>query len=150
MLCFCQEDVKSAFETAIYCSGLKLRSTIIWDKMSHGMGNLHSSFAPQHELILFATKGDYSFPGKRPKDVISVMKVNNSKMVHPNEKPVKLMEELVLDTCQEGGTVLDPFMGVGATGVACKKMGRKFIGIELDSDYFEIAKRRIESSLEEW
>ena len=62
---------------------------------------------------------------------------------HPTEKPVELMQILVENSSQPGETVLDPFMGTGATGVACVATGRKFIGMELDQDYFQIAKRRM-------
>lgn len=63
---------------------------------------------------------------------------------HPYEKPLKLMEYLVERSNAE--TILDPFMGSGTTGVACKNLGRSFIGIELDEGYFNIAKQRIEEA----
>lgn len=62
---------------------------------------------------------------------------------HPTEKPIPLMRELLQDFTNPGETILDPFMGSGTTGVACAKMGRKFIGIELDRKYFDIACERI-------
>jgi len=62
---------------------------------------------------------------------------------HPTQKPLKVMEWLVTLCTNPGDTVLDPFMGSGTTGVACIQTGRKFIGIEIDPGYFEIAKQRI-------
>lgn len=62
---------------------------------------------------------------------------------HPTEKPIPLMCEILQDFTNPGQTILDPFMGSGTTGVACAKMGRKFIGIELDEKYFDIACERI-------
>lgn len=62
---------------------------------------------------------------------------------HPTQKPVALMRWR-LSFLPDAKTILDPFMGSGTTGVACVKMGRKFIGIELDEDYFDIACKRIE------
>lgn len=62
---------------------------------------------------------------------------------HPNEKPVSVMEKLVTLCSNPGDTVLDPFMGSGTTGVACVKLGRNFIGIEIDPTYFAIAEKRI-------
>ena len=62
---------------------------------------------------------------------------------HPTEKPVDLMKLYVENSSQVGDTVLDPFMGVGSTGVACKELGRNFIGVELDEQYFDIATKRI-------
>lgn len=63
--------------------------------------------------------------------------------LHPTQKPVALMEYLVKTYTNEGDTVLDFTMGSGTTGVACKNLNRNFIGIELDKNYFEIAKDRI-------
>ncbi len=63
--------------------------------------------------------------------------------VHPTVKPTKLMEYLIKLVCPPNGTVLDPFMGSGSTGVAAKNLGFNFIGIERDFSYFQIAKRRI-------
>lgn len=62
---------------------------------------------------------------------------------HPTEKPWRLFSELLTDFTSEGDTILDPFMGSGTTGVACVKTGRRFIGIELDPGYFDIACERI-------
>ena len=64
--------------------------------------------------------------------------------IHPTEKPLKLMERLVLASSNPGDTVLDFCMGSGTTGVACKNTGRNFIGIERDPEYFRIAQERIE------
>ena len=77
---------------------------------------------------------------QRPKFVHSI-----DKGFHPTQKSLGLMEKLVLIHSNEGDTVLDPFMGSGTTGVACANTGRRFVGIELDPEYFAIAKQRIES-----
>ena len=74
----------------------------------------------------------------------SVQKFNTDKGFHPTQKPVELMEYLIKTYTNEGDTVLDFTMGSGSTGLACKNTGRHFIGIELDEDYFKIAKERIE------
>ena len=67
---------------------------------------------------------------------------------HPTQKPVPLMR-WCMDRAkvQPGETVLDPFMGSGTTGVACIRTGRKFIGIEIDEGYFQIARKRLENEL---
>jgi DNA modification methylase len=65
---------------------------------------------------------------------------------HPTQKPVALMQKAVELSCPVGGVVLDPFMGSGTTGVACLQTGRRFIGIELDAAYFEIARQRLEAA----
>lgn len=68
---------------------------------------------------------------------------SESKPIHPTQKPVALLEYLIRTYTNEGETVLDNCMGSGSTGVSCVNTGRKFIGMELDPGYFEVAKRRI-------
>ena len=67
----------------------------------------------------------------------------NNKSIHPTQKPVKLMEYLIKTYTNENDLVLDNVMGSGTTGIACINLNRDFIGMELDKDYFEIAKKRI-------
>jgi site-specific DNA-methyltransferase (adenine-specific) len=69
--------------------------------------------------------------------------IRDKEKTHPTQKPVALLEYLIKTYTNEGETVLDNCMGSGTTGVACKNLNRNFIGIELDNDYFEIAKNRI-------
>ena len=64
---------------------------------------------------------------------------------HPNQKPLNLLTEMLEVLTDEDQVVLDPFMGSGSTGVVCKTLNRKFIGIELDEGYFNTAKSRIDS-----
>ena len=76
----------------------------------------------------------------------SVQVFNRERGLHPTQKPVALMEYLIRTYTNEGMTVLDNCFGSGTTGVACANTGRKFIGIEMDEKYFEIAKNRVESA----
>ena len=80
-----------------------------------------------------------------PKSILTCG-TNNTKNVHPTQKPVALMEYLIKTYTDEGETVLDFTMGSGTTGVACVNLGRKFIGIERDPDYFKIAEGRIDAA----
>lgn len=75
--------------------------------------------------------------------------VERGKKQHPTQKPRALMSELIEQFTSPGDTVLDPFMGSGTTGVACQHLDRNFIGIEIDADYFAIAKERIEQAIPE-
>jgi site-specific DNA-methyltransferase (adenine-specific) len=77
---------------------------------------------------------------------ISVLEFDREVGMHPTQKPIALMEYLIRTYTNEGMTVLDNCMGSGTTGVACANTGRKFIGIEMDEKYFEIAKNRVESA----
>jgi site-specific DNA-methyltransferase (adenine-specific) len=76
----------------------------------------------------------------------SFNKNSGGKHIHETQKPVPLIMELVSLFTNSGETVCDPFMGSGTTGVACAKLGRKFIGIEIDEGYFDIACKRIEQA----
>lgn len=76
---------------------------------------------------------------------VSVLDIKTERGHHPTQKPVALMEYLVKTYTDEGHTVLDFTMGSGTTGVACKNLGRNFIGIELDETYYQIATKRIEA-----
>ena len=82
-----------------------------------------------------------------PKSYQHFSNADQKNKLHPTQKPVALMEYLIKTYTNEGDTVLDNCMGSGTTGVACKNLNRNFIGMELDQDYFEIAKKRIEGIL---
>ena len=131
--------------------GFHFIKSLIWNKGNKIMGQYYMS---QYEYILFFRKGKgkkinncgtsdiLSIPNKKTKD-------KDGKNIHDTEKPIELMEVLVNNSSQENELVLDPFMGVGSTGIACIKNNRNFIGIEIDENYFNIAKERIEHRLEE-
>ena len=86
---------------------------------------------------------------KYPKSVIEVKSTDSTRNLHPTQKPVDLMEYLVKTYTNEGELVLDFTAGSFTTGVACMNTNRKFIGIELDENYFEIGKNRIEECVGE-
>ena len=86
----------------------------------------------------------YDSTDRYPLDVQVFSNADQSKKLHPTEKPVELCEYMIKTYTNEGDIVLDNCMGSGTCGVAAKKLGRKFIGIELDPQYFEIAKNRIQ------
>ena len=82
----------------------------------------------------------------QPSDVLEFNVVpNRNGKLHPTQKPIELLEWLIKTYSNEGDLVLDNCMGSGTTGVACKNLNRNFIGIELDTNYFNIAKNRIEN-----
>ena len=88
---------------------------------------------------------EYKDDGTRyPTQVLRFKRENRRKLLHPTQKPVELLEYLVKTYTNEGELVLDNCMGSGSTGVACKNLGRRFIGIEKDEGYFQIAKGRLE------
>jgi len=79
---------------------------------------------------------------------VSYQTVKSEKGLHPTQKPVALMEYLIKTYTNEHDVVIDMFMGSGSTGVACVNTNRRFIGIELDPDYFKIAEERINQAAE--
>ena len=83
-----------------------------------------------------------TYVGRYPTSILSFDRDKNK--LHPTQKPVALLEYLIKTYTNVGEIVLDNTMGSGSTGVACKHTNRKFIGIELDEKYFELAKKRIE------
>ena len=98
----------------------------------------------KHSLIWWLSKGK---PLAKPKmiDVIDVpMMEKHDKCDHPSPKPIRVITPLVSNFALQ--TALDPFMGSGTTGVACANLGRKFIGIEIERKYFDIACERIEAA----
>ena len=82
---------------------------------------------------------------KYPKQVLRFKQQNPNKIMHPTQKPVLLLEYLIKTYTNKGDVVLDFTMGSGTTGVACKKLERDFIGIELDETYYKIARERLEA-----
>ena len=94
--------------------------------------------------------GTWINEGKRtPTTIRKINRVSagGKKPLHPTEKPIELMEWIIKSYTNEDDLVLDFTMGSGSTGVACMNLNRKFIGIELDENYFNIAKNRIENTI---
>jgi len=143
LVCFSDWKNQEAFRFAIELAGFKIKSQVIWAKHSGGLGDLNSSFLPQHEIAWFAVKGKFSFYDKRPLSVIDCSKVPPGQIVHPNQKPAGVLAAMIRALTPKGGVVLDPFVGSGSTGIAAFQTGRDFIGIELDPEYFAIAEKRI-------
>lgn len=126
--------------------GFHFIKSLIWDKQNKIMGQYYMS---QFEYILFFRKGKgVKINHCGTSDILSVpnkkLKDENNKNLHDTEKPVELMKILIDNSSKENDLVMDPFMGIGATGVAAKELNRDFIGIEIDPKYFNVAKQRIE------
>lgn len=115
----------------------------IHKEMHNGKSNFTNTLAgkrPSHTDVYIREYTNY------PTDVLdNFPELNPHKKVHPNEKPVNLLEYLVKTYSNEGEVILDNCMGSGSTGVACMNTNRDFIGIEKDDKYFEIAKNRMEA-----
>jgi site-specific DNA-methyltransferase (adenine-specific) len=143
LLCFCAWTTQEDFRRAIELAGWKVRSQVIWDKAAFGLGDTKAQFAPNHEVIWFATKGKgFTFPGGRPGSVIRVPKLSKCEN-HPHEKPVALLSQLIGSVTPKVGRVLDPFAGSASAGVACRSLGLPYDGFEIDPKWYEVAARRL-------
>ena len=127
--------------------GLQFFHSVIWDKKNPGLG---WRYRRQHEMVMVAhrTGGTLRWQddARAVRNIYSQMPPRDR--VHPNEKPVEMVAHFLENHTYPGDTVLDPFMGSGTTGVAAMRMGRKFIGVELDPAHFETACQRIRSAQE--
>ena len=137
-------NLQEMLNTTTEC-GFHFIKSLIWNKGNKIMGKFYMS---QFEYILFFRKGK----GKKinkcgTADILNVpnkkTKGEDGKNIHDTEKPVELMKILIENSSQEGELVLDPFLGVGATAMACKELNRDYIGIELDEKYYNIACKRV-------
>ena len=99
----------------------------------------------KYEMIVYATKGRRHLNGTRESNVLYFDRPASSKYRHPTEKPLNILEYLIEKSSKEGELVLDPFMGSGSTCVAAKNKKRKYIGIELDPQWFNVAQERIQN-----
>ena len=137
---------------------------IIWYKPNATPLLQTTRLAPSIELIWFAAKSkkyyfDYSLAkqingGKQMRNMWQIP-AQRHKTKHPTEKPEILLERIIRIGSKVNDVILDPFMGSGTTGVVAKKLGRKFIGFEIDKEYFKNASQRIKNenqitSLENW
>lgn len=125
--------------------GFHFIKSLIWDKRQKIMGTAYMS---QFEYILFFRKGKF----KRVRDcgVSDIIPLANEKPkgrngenLHDTSKPVQLMEILIKQSSDDNDVVLDPFMGIGTTAIACKRLNRRYLGYEIDKQYYDIAVRRL-------
>lgn len=128
-------------DVLIFCNGKVpyFPQMIKRDKPIKEGGKKKSESAP---IANFESMGGKIYDMKNPTTLIQFDKIRQG-AVHPTQKPVALMEYLIRTYTNEGDVVLDNCMGSGTTGVACANIGRKFIGIERESNYFDIACQRI-------
>lgn len=137
-------------------NGFYYKTTGVWHKTNPMPRNMNIQFVNSTETWVYFTfgrkTGTFNNEGLLIHDFVetSVTPVSERKHgKHPTQKPVKLMEYFVRLLSNPGDVVLDPFMGSGSTGVASKRLGRSFLGVELGKDYFSIAEARI-AETEEW
>ena len=134
--------------------GLKVSAVtpLIWDKATPGAGDLTAAWSPAHEPISFVTSkhrhagqsGREGVPNRlRKGSVLRFPRPTGRKVRHPSEKPVPLLRELVESSSRQGETVLDPFAGIGSTGVAAILSGRRTVLVEIDRRWADVAVERV-------
>lgn len=144
---FCMAEGVRAWRDALEAAGARYKRAMVWikpDAMPQFNGQGPSV---GHEMMVSAWcgAGHSSWNGGGRAGIFNHSK-NTQGSVHPTQKPVPLMEELATLFTNEGQLIADPFMGSGTTGVAAVRMGRRFIGIEKDPRYFDLACKRIEAA----
>jgi site-specific DNA-methyltransferase (adenine-specific) len=129
----------------------QFKQMIIWDKGPIGMG---WHYRRSYETVLVAQKGNSCAWYDTSNQIENIIRPGRIKKIipredqHPTEKPFELAEHFIKLHTKPGDTILDCFMGSGSTGEAALRNKRKFIGIELDNHWFEVAKKRLESLIE--
>ena len=122
---------------------------LIWNK-TNAMPLFNNKYLTDKEYCLYFRKGGYCQPNNyEDAKTVFYSPINikdKTKWKHPTIKPEELIRKLIRNSSKENDIVLDCFMGSGTTGVACVNTNRKFIGIELDNNYFNIASKRIEEA----
>jgi hypothetical protein len=126
-------------------NGCSTKRILVVKKTNPMPVNRDRLFVNSFEFMIYATKGGkWTFNRRFDYYETGFFECkNNGETKHPTEKQVKTMKELITILTNKGQTVLDPFMGSGTTGVACKELGREFIGIEKEQEYIKIAEKRI-------
>ena len=138
---FCSWSVFSNFEKII-SNHFTIKTTLVWDKGNKGSGDLENDWGNQTELVIYCVKGKKLINHRRG-NLLSVPRLHSSKMVHPTQKPDELLKQILEVSVTNGDFVVDPFMGSGSTIKVCNELGIKSLGIELDSDMFNIANNYI-------
>lgn len=147
---FCGFDTSEIARDVFRSAAMTVRSWV-WVKQCPPPPMPGNRWPSGYELAAFGFDAGAYFGDKRSNrcnvmTADSLRAGNSEKAGHPTQKPLGVMEHLVAALAAPGTTALDPFMGSGTTGVACANLGRKFIGIEINEKYFDIACKRIEAA----
>ena len=140
---FCSDHHLGEFREAVAASGFNLKRTLVWVKDAGTMGDLGGDYQHKTEFILFAHKGKRDLMNGRPSNVIEARRVAPGQMMHPTEKPIRVLRPLIANSTEEGETILDPFAGSGSLGVAAKEENREAVLIEKEKKYVEIIEGRL-------
>jgi len=143
LLLYCNSDSYALFYIHLYPYVKKMRC-FVWDKISCSLGY---TFRHQHELILYGERMNMKCIKCGTGDIFKYKVVKAKDKDHPAQKPVDLHKHILKNIVDKDKVVLDTFMGTGSIGVACKELGCDYIGMELEIEYFNITKEKIDASI---
>lgn len=144
MYMFCGCDRIDFFKIEIE-KYFKMKNIIIWDKGNWTAGDLEAQYGKQYEMICYCNKGRAKFNDgcKRYSDIWSFNRVVGKDQIHQNQKPLDLIERMILQSTNEGDLILDPFSGSGSVAIACRKNRRNYVACELDKEYYDLSVDRM-------
>lgn len=135
-------------------AGMVVKDILVWQKTNPMPRNINRRYVQDMEFAIWAVKKNAKWTFNKPTDkpyarafFTTALVSGNERLGHPTQKSLKLMEEIISIHTNPGDLILDPFMGSGSTGEAALNLGRCFMGVELEEEYFEIAKKRLETRL---
>jgi site-specific DNA-methyltransferase (adenine-specific) len=140
VLIYCNSDSYPMFYIHLYSLVKKMRC-FVWDKISCSLGY---TFRHQHEMILCGERMNMKCIKCGTGDIFKYKVVKAKEKDHPAQKPIDLHKHILQNIVTPDRVVLDTFMGTGSIGLACKELGCKYIGMEIDPSYFETAKIKLQ------
>jgi site-specific DNA-methyltransferase (adenine-specific) len=140
---FCDHKTMFSLVQPISDIGFVFRKPLVWDKVSIGMGY---HYRCRYEFILFFEKGKRRITFEQTPDILSYKRIK-SKTSYPTEKPVELIEALVINSSNPGDIILDVFMGSGSTAVAAMNWRRRFMGCDVSEESLKRTQKRINTEV---
>jgi site-specific DNA-methyltransferase (adenine-specific) len=141
LIIYCNSDSYAMFYIHLYPYVKKMRC-FIWDKISCSLGY---TFRHQHEMLLYGERPNMKCIKCGTGDIFKYKVVKAKDKDHPAQKPIDLHKHILQNIVNKNSIVFDTFMGTGSIGIACKELGCDYIGIELEIEYYNIAKSKLMS-----
>jgi DNA modification methylase len=133
-------------------AGMVVKDVLVWQKSNPMPRNIQRRYVQDMEFAVWAVKKNAKWVFNKPDDKPYLRALFNTSLVsgserlgHPTQKSLRLMEDIISIHTNPNDVILDPFMGSGSTGEAAIRLGRKFIGIEFETKYYEMARKRLEN-----
>lgn len=121
----------------------RVKNILIWLKNNWTAGDLYADFGNQYECIAFMPKQEFKLKSKRYPNVWKFDRIPADKLKHPTQKPTSIIRRLIEVATKENDIVLDPFAGSGTTLVASKQLDRRYIGCEIEKEYYDVIMERL-------